>query len=106
MGCCGRKEYPDEKILKTNYTYEGTAISIDNEINISQKTKIIINEKPGLTFVTHILSYIYAGCCEWQMQLKCHFSIETVILYKLLFADDKEIFAKSEDELRICTTAW
>jgi hypothetical protein len=40
---------------------------------------------------------------EWQMQLKSHCSIRTVILDTLLFADDQVTFAESEDELQMAT---
>jgi hypothetical protein len=40
---------------------------------------------------------------EWQMQLKSHFSVRTMILHTLLSADDQVISAKSEDELQMST---
>jgi hypothetical protein len=40
---------------------------------------------------------------EWQMQLKSHFSLVTIILDTLLFAYNQAIFAKPEYELQTDT---
>jgi hypothetical protein len=44
-----------------------------------------------------------AATSEWQMHLKYYFSLGTMILYTLLFAEDQVIFIKSVDELQMAT---
>jgi hypothetical protein len=68
-----------------------------------------IIKEPAGTALCHpnfsIYIYIYMGAAisEWQMQLKCHFSLGPMILDTLLFAADQVIFAISEDELHMAT---
>jgi uncharacterized protein YfkK (UPF0435 family) len=85
--------------------YEGTAISIDKVKNISQKMEMInqgVRQNSPLS-PTPFSIYMDAASSEWQMQLKSHFSVGTMISDTLLSADDQVIFAKSEDELHMST---
>jgi hypothetical protein len=94
--------YPEHIIRIIKFMYEGTAISIDKGKNISQKMEM--RSKTGLPFVTHTINiYMDAASSEWQMQLKSHFSVRTMVLHTLLSADCHVIFAKLEDELQMST---
>jgi hypothetical protein len=92
------KLYREHMIQTIKNLYEGTAISMDKGANKSSKTEMT---DQGLR--QGCLCYPYTATTEWQMELRSPFSLGTIILDTLLFADDQVIFAKSEDELQMAT---
>jgi hypothetical protein len=68
MGYYDRKGYPDYMIQVIKYMYEGTSISIDIGINISQKMELINQGvRQGCLFsptLFIIYIYIYEGKSE------------------------------------------
>jgi hypothetical protein len=99
------KGCPEHMIGIIKYMYEGIAISTDKGMHISQKMGMI---NQGVRQSCLLLPTLFSVCldaaaCEWGMQLKSHFSLGTMILDILLFADDQVIFTKSEAELQMAT---